>query len=203
MTMALEKKRSQLLVLAPEDELNEVRYARKARMIAEKYQLDTTFLSMVRSSEEEPRMRRKLVRLTGITETKAIRSDYLESARVTWPEIISRIYKPGDYILCPRELEEAIVRADRTQSLCERYGAHLFLAAEMINTDGNQKIGHFLLRLLNWVGILVILAVAFFVEAGFDSQTPGPMRIPGDVMIVGMEVTLLWFWYKLFQKTYN
>ena len=198
-----EKKKSELLVLVPEGDLDEVRYAKKARALAETYHLDATYIGMERSAETEMETRRKLIRLSGLTEINDVHSEFTLVKGSTWPDIVARHFKAGDHLLCPRELEDALINSGQNQSLRGRYGLDLSLVTGMISPSRDEKLERWLLNILNWAGILLILGVAFIVEIDFDRQTIGALRIAGDVMIAGLEVIVLLTWYKLFQKIHN
>ncbi|HEX7555053.1 MAG TPA: hypothetical protein VF338_00405, partial [Leptolinea sp.] len=65
MSNRFNKIRSKLLVLVPEDELDEVKFAKKSRSMAEYYDLDILFLGKVISFETEPFLRRRLITIAG------------------------------------------------------------------------------------------------------------------------------------------
>lgn len=198
-----EKKLPELLVLVPEGDLDEVRYAKKARALAEMYHLNTTYIGMVQSAETEMETRRRLIRLSGLTEVDDVHSEFILEKGSTWPEIVARHFKPGDHLLCPRELEDTLIKSRQDQSLRGRYGLDLSLVAGMIPSSRDEKFERWLLNILNWAGILLILGIAFIVEIDFDRQTVGALRIAGDVMIAGLELIVLVVWYRLFQKIHN
>ncbi|NMB54820.1 MAG: hypothetical protein GYA15_08965 [Leptolinea sp.] len=198
-----EKKLSELLVLVPEGDLDEVRYAKKARALAKSYHLDTTYIGMVQSADSEMETRRKLIRLSSLTEIDDVQSEFFLEKGSTWPDIVAHHFKPGDHLLCPRELEDALIKSRQDQSLRGQYGLDVSLVTGMIPPSRDEKLEHWLLNMLNWAGILLILSIAFILEINFDRQTIGALRITGDVMIAGLEVIVLVSWYKLFQKIHN
>lgn len=196
--IAIEK--SKLLVLVTNDDLEEVKYARKARSVAETLKLDIFFLGKESSPDTASQLHRRLITLAGIAESQIVRTKYATSNEPTWIEVISNVIQPDDFVLCPLEWQGIHSTSQNAVSLKEQYGSHLIPASGMIHPVGNPLLRNFLTQLLNWSGILLILAVAFGLEANLDSQTMGMMRIIGEVVLVGVELFVLWFWYRFFQR---
>jgi hypothetical protein len=193
--------KSKLLVLVPDDGFDEAKFAHKARGLAELLHLDIVFIGKIHSLETESLLRRKLVTLSGIAATDSLKSRFIEHDNSGWLEIVSIEYKIGDYILCPQELDDSISHFNPALSLSNRYGKKVFLERGIIDPPVHQKIEQALIQILNVSGILVIMGAAFAIEVGIDGQTFGSLRIIAEIIVVSIEIALLWFWFRLFQKT--
>jgi hypothetical protein len=200
MSIQTDNIQSRLLVLVPDDELDEAKYAKKARALAESLHLEIVFVGMIRSHDTEPLLRRRLITLSGIAGIDAIKSRFIELSYPTWLDITSREFIPGDYILCPEELIKIRTHSNPGESMQSQYGAKLIVVAGIITPMRKQRFDEILQQVLNWAGILVIMGTAFGLEASFDNQTIGITRILGEVILVSLEVGFLWFWFKFFQR---
>jgi hypothetical protein len=192
--MKTENTRSRLLVLVPEEELDEAKYAQKARSLAEQLDLDIVFLGMVNSQETESLIRRKLVTLSGIASTGSSNSRFTEFKHHNWLEMSKREFKPGDYILCPKESNAADALYKAGEVLNSQFGNNVFFTSGIITPNSREKFEEVTKQVLNWAGVLIILVTAFIVEAGVDGQTSGWVRIVCEIVLVGLEIVILWMW---------
>ncbi len=186
--------RSRLLVLVPDEELDEAKYAQKARSLAELLNVNIAFLGKIHSQDTEPLLRRTLVTLSGIASTSSMKSEFFEYANPTWMEIVTQEFNPGDYILCPKEMVDFISDINQSESLKSRFETRMLFVPGMVASQRNQRLEEFFIQTRNWMGILIIIGAAFGLEVSFDSQTVGWIRILGEVFLVSVELIILWFW---------
>lgn len=203
MSINMEEVRSRLLVLVPDYELDDAKYARKARMVAESMNLDMVFLGMIQSRETEAQLRRKLIMLSGIAGISGTNSLFRTFSCPNWLEITAQVFKPGDSIYCPEEMTVLKSFSNAGETMQTRYGEKLILAHGMVSPLNKHRFEEISLQVLNWIVILIILAAGFGLEASFDSQTAGFNRILGEIVLVGLEVFFLSFWFRFFHKLHN
>jgi hypothetical protein len=200
MTKSPPKTRSKLLVLIPDEDFDEVRLAKKAQSLAEYFDLDIQFIGKIDSFETEPSLHRKLVTLSGIAQTGFLTASFFSSTDHSWLKIVRGEFKSGDYILC---CDEILLRGNPfsirplSGDLRQKYGAALLTIKGFLESADGRHPKSILMPITNWVGIFIIITVAFILEFSFGHSTFGWMRIFGEFSIVGLEILSLWFWNSL------
>jgi hypothetical protein len=191
------KTRSKLLVIVTEEELDEVKFAKKARSIAEYYDLDILFLGKVVSFETEPFLRRRLITLSGISNNNLFKTDFSTFSQKSWQKLLSQVYKPGDYILCPKEMmisSMVFTSHPLFDEINKKFGNSVIGITGLMNIHQNNNLKSMFYPVLHWVGIISILTIAFGLEANFGSHTYGWFRVLGEISIVTIEIFSLWVW---------
>jgi hypothetical protein len=183
-----------LLVLVPEDELDESRYARKARALAEVQKLNIRFIGMVRTPEMESLMRRKLVTLSGISGSESAEADFIESGLTSWVEIIQNECGTQDFILCPEEFNLDSFLNNDVCDLRSEMAGKIYMVPGMMPSDRQERLERATRNVLNWAGILAIIAIGFLLEVDFDRQTVGIARTLTEIIIFSAEIGILWWW---------
>jgi len=189
-----------LLVLVPNEELDEGRYARKARLIAESQKLSILFIGLAQTPEAESQMRRKLVTLSGIADSELTKSSFVIHEAATWFAVIQQECGPLDFVLCPDEFMADSILINGTGDLRTRMAGKVYFVAGMLPSSKQEGMEKVAKEVLNWSGILVILAAGFMLEADFDRQTVGNARILSEVFILAVEVGILWWWNKFINR---
>jgi len=189
-----------LLVLVPDEELDEGRYARKARLIAESQKLSIHFIGLAQTPEVASQMRRKLVTLSGIADSELVKSDFMIHESSTWFNVIQQECGPQDFVLCPDEFAADSFLVNGTGDLRTGMAGKVYFVAGMLPSSRQEGLEKAAKEVLNWSGILVILAAGFMLEADFDRQTVGNARILSEVFILAVEVGILWWWNKFINR---
>lgn len=192
-----DKPRSRLLVLVPDHELDEARYAKKARSLADYYQLDIVFLAKLPEIIDESYLRRRMITLVGISTTDVISSKFVISHQKRWTNIIKNEYKPGDYVLIAKDLLEIhglFQRFNVTEEFVKKFGSNAIISNEYIAPDPKSGLTRAVLPIIYWIGILAILVASFFVEANIGQHTFGWIRTLAEISIVVIEIFSLWVW---------
>jgi hypothetical protein len=192
-----DKPRSRLLVIVPENELDEARYAKKARSLADYYQLDIVFLGKLSEINNESYLRRRMVTLAGISTTDVISSNFIISHQKRWKSIIIKEFKPGDYVLIPKDLFEIhrfFHRFNVSEEISKKFGSNAIITSEFLTPIPGTGISRAIPPIIYWIGILAILVVSFIVEASIGRHTFGWIRSLAEISIVGIEIFSLWVW---------
>jgi len=195
--------RARLLVLVPNDELDEAKYAKKARSLAEYYHLDIVFLGKTDSSDSELYLRRRLITLAGISRNQDILSTFTTNSRGSWGKLISSRYEPGDYILLPKEMMEIkglVTQHYIYQELQKKYGGQAIAVIGFLITKQTIHFEKIIFPIINWAGIFAIFVISFGLEANVGSHTFGWIRILGEISLVGVEIFSLLLWNSLTNK---
>lgn len=196
----MKTKTGKLLVLVPEDELDETRYARKARQLAETYKLDIRFIGLNQSAEMESQIRRKLITLSGIAGTETIGSSFTMVEASSWLDVLKKEFLPGDRILCPSEFNTNSFYMKESQETQAALAGKVHFVPGMLTSSDRERVEMVTRLILNWVGILAILAIGFFLEADFDRQTVGLVRTLAEITIFTGEIGILWWWNKFVNR---
>jgi hypothetical protein len=183
-----------LLVLVPEDELDETRYARKARALAEAQKLNIRFIGLIQSQEMESQMRRKLVTLSGIAGSESVAADFMEIDSSSWVEIIRKESNSQDFILCPEEFNADSFLNNENCDLRVEMAGKIYLAPGMMPSERQERLERATRNVLNWIGILAIITVGFLLEVNFDRQTVGLARTLTEIIVFTAEIGILWWW---------
>jgi hypothetical protein len=192
-----QSRHSRLLVLVPENEVEEVRYARKARSLAEYYNLDILFIGNTTSYETEMANRRKLITLAGITNNGIFKTDFVSKLSNSWIKTITEIYAVGDYILCPKEIIQPKGLFNRQllwEILISSYGSKVIAINGYVIPENSKSRQKTLLPFLYWAGIITIFCVSFGLEANLGNHSFGWIRILGEGSLVVGEIFSLWLW---------
>jgi len=191
------KPRSRLLVIVPDNELDEARYAKKARSLADYYQLDIIFLGKLTESNEESYLRRRLITLSGISTTDVIASSFIVAHQRKWNSIISKEYKTGDYLLIPNDLFEIhglFQKYNVSEEISKKYGSKTIISNDFLVPVPGSGVLKALLPVFYWIGILTILVVSFGLESSIGQHTFGWIRTLAEISLVGIEIFCLWVW---------
>lgn len=189
-----------LLVLVPNDELDEGRYARKARLIAEAQKLSILFIGLAQTPEAESQMRRKLVTLSGIADSELVKSNFLIHESSTWFAVIQKECGPQDFVMCPDEFMADSFLISGTGDLRNKMAGRVYFVPGMLPSSRQEGLEKAAREVLNWSGILVILTVGFLLEVDFDRQTVGFAKTLSEVFVLAVEVGILWWWNKFINQ---
>jgi hypothetical protein len=188
------KNTGHLLVLVPDEELDEGRYARKARSIAESQNLAILFIGLTQSPESEAQMRRKLVTLSGIANSDSVKSDFMIHESSSWFNAVQQECDQQDFVLCPAELNTNSSLLGGTLDLRTELAGKIYFVPGMMPSSRQERLEKITREVLNWGGILVILTVGFLLEVDFDRQTIGIAKTISEVVILAAEIGILWWW---------
>jgi hypothetical protein len=192
-----DKPRSRLLVVVPDHELDEARYAKKARSLADYYQLDIVFLGKLSEINDESYLRRRMITLAGISTTDVISSNFIISYQKRWKSIITKEYKPGDFVLIQKDLLEIhglFHRFNVSEEISKKFGLNTIINNEFIPANPESGIVKAILPIIYWIGIMAILVISFVVESSIGQHTFGWIRTLAEISIVGIEIFSLWIW---------
>jgi hypothetical protein len=190
----MQMKRGRLLVLVPNEDMDEVRYARKARQVAVANNLDIQFISLNHSPEDEAQARRKLVTLSGIAGTTSITSDFTLRDVPSWLDVIQMEFTAEDHILCPTEINSNSFYPKESEDLRARLNGRVHFIPGMMTSSDRERIERITRIVLNWAGILTVIAVGFLLEVDFDRQIVGLGKTLAEIAVFAIEIGILWWW---------
>lgn len=192
-----------LLVLVPDDELDEARYAKKARLLAESFHFPIVFLGLNHEPDKESQMRRKLITLSGIAGSEKTMTDFKLFSVASWVEVLQNELQPQDIIMCPEKFNSGSNLVTELDGLKSRMKEKIYFVPDILISSDQERREELSWAILNWAGILFLLVTGFFIEVDFDHQIAGVSRTIFQIVILTIEIALLWFWNRLFLQREN
>ncbi len=192
-----------LLVLVPDDELDEARYAKKARVLAESHNLPIVFLGLNNVPDMESQMRRKLVTLSGIAGSEKMRTDFKLLSFASWVDALQDELQSQDIIMCPEEFNSGPILTTESNGLKSRMKEKVYFVPGILISSDKDRRETLSWAILNWAGIIFLLVTGFMIEVDFDHQVSGLSRTVFQIVILTVEIALLWFWNRLFLRLEN
>jgi hypothetical protein len=196
-------KHSKLIVLVPENEIDEVRFAKKVRSLAEYYGLDILFIGNSATYETESTNRRRLITLAGISNNGILKTDYISNFQNSWLKIIKQTYQTGDYLLCMKEINISQGLQKQHQLwkiLSSKYGSNVIAIKGFMIPEKTRPLLETFEPLFYWAGIIAIFSLSFYLEANLGNHTFGWIRILGESALVVVEIFSLWIWNSLLNR---
>ena len=187
-----------LLVLVPDNEMDEARYAKKARILAESHNLPIVFIGLNRSPDSESQIRRKLVTLAGIAGSEKIQAGFLLINLGSWMEVLHEELGPLDNILCPDEFNTGHYLYTDSTEMKSLLKEKVYFVPNVVFSSDLERREEMSRAVLNWAGIIFLLVAGFMVEVDLDRQTTGFSRTIIQIVILAAEIVCLWFWNTLF-----
>lgn len=102
------------VVLVPDADLDETRFAHYIWSLASPGYIDVLFLSIYRNAEAELRARRRLAILAAITRDDRINVETRIYPASKWEKAIRAVWQPGDLVMCHAEQTDAVGELRRT-----------------------------------------------------------------------------------------
>ncbi len=189
---------NRLVILVPNNELDEIKLARRIRAMMPADEASLLLLSLVTREEEESLERRRLTNLAFIMGDPVYTIRCKQITGTHWVEAIKTILRPGDLLVCLNG-QNAPSRTLKHQPIGQVLASQLTYPVYVLNNiatnEGpSQKLGH---RIIGWLAPIAI--IIFFL--GFD------IRIFQDaggwttnlllVTSLFIEAGLIWSWGNL------
>lgn len=195
--------KGRLLVLVPDNELDEARYAKKARLLAESHHLPIIFWGLNHEPDMESQMRRKLVTLSGIAGSEKTRTDFKLLSFASWVDALQDELQAQDIIMCPEEFTSGPYLTTESDGLKSRMKEKVYFVPGVLISAEKVRRETLSWAILNWSGIIFLLVTGFLIEVDFDHQISGLSRTVFQIVILTIEIALLWLWNRLFLRLEN
>ncbi len=187
---------SKLLVVVPDVIMDEVSFARRARIWPNRKIWIFSFSEKLNSTDTEPRLRRRLVTLSAIAGCGKSRSNYITHTFSTWLDVVSREFNPGDIILCPSRLSSSSTDLYEEEQLYNQFNTNLIFSSGIVKSKEPVHLKQITEPIVYWVGIFLILGVSFMIESAFEMQIFSWIRIASQAVMLSLEVMLLYAWHR-------
>lgn len=187
---------SRLVVLVPEAEMDEMKFAQTIWALATPRQLPVLFLGRCGEPVNEFVARRRLTNLRTMTHDHYVTVETRLSSRRDWIQAVREVWHPNDLVICHAE-QYVLCWGLRRQALGRALTSALqapvcVLSGLYLNLSPNRppRTRH----LVSLVMSLITLAAFFGIQAWVHQQTNGWVSTTLLVSLVLIEFGLIWFW---------
>jgi hypothetical protein len=164
-----------LIVLVPEVDVDEPELARRIWSLASPRGLEVVYVGMVQDALAESLARRRLATLAAITRDDWAHVETRLEPEGQWVQIVRRMWKPGDLIVCHAEQALSGWSLNRTslaQSLVAALNTPVYVLSGFYPGLPTQQ-SKSLARLLAWLPPLALLVIFLLVQVRVTQATRG------------------------------
>ncbi|MGH2522405.1 MAG: hypothetical protein ACRDH2_07865, partial [Anaerolineales bacterium] len=187
-----------LVVLIPDQDMNDAELARRVWGLASPRGLAILFLGLC-DGLEESRVRRRLATLAAITRDDWVRAEIRLEFEGDWRRSIKAIWRPGDLVVCHAEQTvEAwgVGRKPLSQALVSALNAPVYVFSGFYSELPTPPFS-LASRLFSWAIPLAILAGFFWIQVQIDRLPTDWARTTLFILSVLAEFGLVWIWHRL------
>ena len=182
-----------LVVLVPENELNETELARRIWKLAAPGSLSILLLSVSSSPQTETYLRRRLATMAAMTGDEQVQVGTTLAAAKTWADAVRDVWRPGDLLVCYEGHFKAnwiIRRVEIGQEISKALNAPVyFMAGLRLGPSLNHQ--NWPKELVTW-SIAISLLIAFgWLQISIDRATDGWISTIILILTVLVEIIVL------------
>ncbi len=188
-----------LIVLVPDQDVDEAQFAQKIWAMVSGKQIAVLFVTLLANGTYESQARRRLTTLAALS---ADRCCHLETRVVygsDWVTALSPIYQEGDLIVCHEGQLDGVVNGERKQlseALTKGFIAPVFILNGLYERINPRKPTTFY-QVGYWLALGLVLAVFFGLEIGIDRISTGWVNHTLSMLAFLFEVIMIWVWYRV------
>lgn len=185
-----------MIVLTPDHDVDEVKFARKIWELFSGKNLSIVFLGMVADPRYAPEARRRLTTLAAMTRDHQTHTETHVAYGRKWLCALGEIYQDGDWILCHEEqievsgfqterpLSELIVAAYQTPvyMLSGLYPEAIYIRSKALS------------KTLSWLIFSLMFVLFFFIELGINQHLAGWLKNTLSILAIFFQVLMIWIW---------
>jgi hypothetical protein len=183
----------QVVVLLPDQDVDEVKISRAIRSLAVPEHADVTLMTLVNDPESELAAKRRLATISALVRDPWFKVSVQVVWSKSWVKSTRKVVKPGDLIVCPAELTIPVGLSGR-KSLAVALSTALNLPVYVLKgyfTDRHFDWTPFLWKIPVWVLCLTILVGFFRLEVQIDLLTQGWPNYILMIIITLLEIGLI------------
>ena len=187
-----------LVVLVPDQDIDEAELARRVWSMASPRGLGVLFLSLRHGDVEEPHLRLRLATLAAMTRDRRVHVDTHLRHERDWVQAVQNLWQTGDLVVCDaaQSLNEwngrrslgLTLTSELKVPVCLLAGFHLQTPARRVNP---------LARLVYGIAPLIIIAGFFLIQVQLDRVSSGWAHTILMSISVLVELGLIWVWSQL------
>ncbi|MCE1255648.1 MAG: hypothetical protein LWX83_19115, partial [Anaerolineae bacterium] len=187
---------NRLVVLVPNEDVDEAGLSRQIWMLASHYHLDVLLLSVVHNNDESMSALRRLTTLSMMTHDSHVKVDKKVMNNRSWLHAVKQQWGQTDMILCPAELFVSAgfgKSRNLSQLLSDSLKAPVYTFSGLY-TYVKHSLPVWVRRVPYWLGFALILAVCFYFEVEVDHIAHGWVGQLILVLVVTFEIGLIYLW---------
>jgi hypothetical protein len=190
---AVTGKTRRLVVLVPEDELDEQELSTKIWQMAAPGSLEVLFLCLAPGPEMEAYLHLRLSSLGSLTRDDRVRASFSFSSESTWLAAAAHVWRPGDLLVCYRSQLGKSQRNGRGLGarLTESLGAPLYVI-NSLKTGPSQRQLRLRSEWIAWSAFLFTLAAFGWVQLQLSRSFVGHALTFFLISSVLVEAWVLW-----------
>ncbi len=185
-----------LVVLIPDQDVDEVKISRKILSQAFTKRLDIVLLTLVQAHENEFSARRRLVTIMSLLKGLQLHVETKIALGHSWIKMIRQIRRNGDVIFCPAELMASSrlgIRKPLGAILKDTLHVGVITYSDFYHdTHVNGEI--YLHNLIYWIILIAIFVVFFIFDVDLNLFTMGWAGQVIAFMIVIVEIGIIYYW---------
>ena len=187
-----------LIVLIPDQDIDEVELARRIWTLASPRGLAVVFLGLCRAAAEEPRMRRRLVTLAAVTRDKQVKVETRLEFDADWLRRVNAVWRTGDIVVCHAEQATrvwGIGRRPLSQALASSLKAPVYVLSGFCS-EGPAPASGLAASLISWAVPLAIIVAFFWLQVQIDQLSEDWAQTTLLYLSVLVEIGLIWMWHR-------
>jgi hypothetical protein len=191
--------KNRLIVLVPPQICNEADFSKYIIKLASANNSDVLLIMVVSNYEDETTGRLRVSTISAYLSGFAVKVEIQIIWGKSWINSIEQIIQPGDAIICPTELNtktKIIFREQLSDQLVRNLNAPVNAYSGFV-IQAHTTPREILMKLLYWVGIILIVVGFFYVETTIDKSVIGWVNNFIEILLVIVEVGALYLWSSL------
>jgi hypothetical protein len=185
-----------LIVLVPNEEVDEAQLSRQIWNLAANYRLDVLLISIVASADESMSALRRLTMLAAMTRASHFKIEKQVVFSTHGDRALRPYWQQTDMILCPAEKNIENLFGNMTplsQALSDRLKVPVYTFCGLYKYSSRQ-LPAWQRQLPFWLGFLLIVAISFYFETDVDQIVRGWVGQILLVMVMIIEIGLIYLW---------
>jgi hypothetical protein len=188
-----------LVVLIPSQITDEGKISRYLFNLAAKSNSDVILLALVTNYEEENSKKMRLATINALISNPHFNVEYQIVWGNSWIKAVKEILRPGDLILCPKELSISVNlfwQEPLSTQLLKYINIPLLTYSGFFDSIRKSNLALFK-KAIYWVGLLFVLISFFWIESEIDISRASWQNNLFLFIIVLAEIGAIYFWSEI------
>lgn len=187
-----DRRRSHRLIVLIPANLDWTMIPRRIWELARSTDSTVQLISLCNDASQEPTLRRDLVTASALIQDARVSVEAKVEFRTNWLEAVKHHYQEGDLIVCVAEHTIGIRHRSLSQILESILKTPVYILSGLASQNRPQT--KLLSQSLAWMGSLIIMIAAFFVQIQVISLFAGPAQTTLLIVSVIAETCLIAVW---------
>jgi hypothetical protein len=186
-----------LIVVVPEEDVDEALLSRQIWNLAVNYQLDVLLITIVANIDESMSARRRLTTIAAMTRDSHFKVEKQIVFSNRWEKALRPYWHQSDMILCPAEKTIEHLFGKKTplsQALSDRLKASVYTFSGLYKPATNKRLPFWLRQIPFWLGFFIIISIFFYFEVDVDQGIHGWVGQTLLVIVMLIEIGFIYAW---------